>query len=178
MFGDSRIKKEKEKYFSSFKDYLYCFIVRDHTYYIWKYVKYLRQEEKFTGLLKYYFRRKKNVLGMKLGLMIEANTCDDGLRIWHYGSVIINGYAHIGKNCVLHGQNCIGNSGKASESGTAPIIGDNVDIGVSATIIGNITIADNIKIGAGAVVTKSFLTPGVTLVGIPAREIKTEIEEK
>ena len=48
------------------------------------------------------------------------------------------------------------NSGKASESGTAPIIGDNVDIGVGATIIGNITIADNIKIGAGAVVTKSF----------------------
>ena len=53
-----------------------------------------------------------------------------------------------------------------------------MDIGVGATIIGNITIADNIKIGAGAVVTKSFLTPGVTLVGIPAREIKTEIEEK
>ena len=35
-------------------------------------------------------------------------------------------------------------------------IGDNVDIGVGAKIIGNVTIADNCKNGAGAVVVSDF----------------------
>ena len=47
--------------------------------------------------------------------------------------------------------------------------GDRVDIGVGAKIIGDITIADDVKIGAGAVVTKSCLKQGATLVGIPAK---------
>lgn len=52
-----------------------------------------------------------------------------------------------------------------------PQIGNNVEIGVGAKVIGNITIADNIKIGANAVVTKSFDEEGITLVGIPARKL-------
>ena len=54
----------------------------------------------------------------------------------------------------------------------APVIGNNVDIGVGAKIIGDITIADDVKIGAGAVVTKSCLEKGATLVGIPAKPVK------
>lgn len=54
----------------------------------------------------------------------------------------------------------------------APHIGNNVDIGVGAKILGGIEIADDIKIGAGAVVVSSFTTKGATLVGIPAREVK------
>ena len=51
-----------------------------------------------------------------------------------------------------------------------PVLGKRVDVGIGAKIIGNVTIADDIKIGANAVVTKSFLEPGITLVGIPARK--------
>ena len=100
--------------------------------------------------------------------LIYAGTCGKGLHIWHYGSIIINGYAKIGENCTLHGQNCIGNNGKSNE---APVIGNNVDIGAGASIIGNIKIADEIVIGAGAVVNKSFFRKGAILVGIPAHEI-------
>ena len=89
-------------------------------------------------------------------------------RIWHYGSIIISGDAQIGENCTFHGQACIGNDGSTE---SAPRIGSNVDIGVGAKIIGDITIADNVKIGAGAVVTRSCPEPGVTLVGVPARPI-------
>ena len=38
-------------------------------------------------------------------------------------------------------------------------------------LVGNIQIANGVKIGAGAVVVKSFLTENATIVGIPAKEI-------
>jgi serine O-acetyltransferase len=76
----------------------------------------------------------------------------------------------VGENCQLHGSNCIGNDGYALDK--CPVIGNNVDIGVGAKILGNITIADNIVIGAGAVVVHSFTEPGITIGGIPARKLK------
>lgn len=39
----------------------------------------------------------------------------------------------------------------------APHIGNNVEIGFGASIIGDVTITDDVKIGAGAVVVKSCL---------------------
>ena len=53
----------------------------------------------------------------------------------------------------------------------APTIGNNVEIGFGAVIIGKI-IADGIKIGANSVVTKSFLEPNITIAGVPAKKIK------
>ena len=47
-----------------------------------------------------------------------------------------------------------------------------MDIGQNAQILGGITIADGVSIGAGAVVTKSVLIPGVVVAGVPARIIK------
>ena len=46
-----------------------------------------------------------------------------------------------------------------------------MDIGIGAKILGGIEIADNIKIGANAVVVKSELEEGKTLVGIPAHTV-------
>lgn len=160
------LQQEKKLYFKNKKQYFISMITNEHNYLIWKYIEYLRKEENSTNkLVEYYFRRKKNNLGAKLGILIYAGTCDAGLHIWHYGSIIINGYSKVGKNCTLHGQNCIGNNGK--DDG-CPIIGDNVDIGVGASIIGAVYIANNVKIGAGAVVTKSCYEEGAVLVGIPA----------
>ena len=46
-----------------------------------------------------------------------------------------------------------------------------MDVGVGAIIIGKVQIADDCVIGAGAVVTKSFLKPGTVIAGVPAKEI-------
>ena len=89
--------------------------------------------------------------------------------IHHTGNIVVNGFARIGEMCQLHGDNCIGNNGITL---AAPRIGNRVDIGVGAKIIGNIEIADDIVIGAGAVVNKSFKEPGITIGGVPARELK------
>ncbi len=50
-------------------------------------------------------------------------------------------------------------------------IGNNVYIGPGARIFGDIEIADGIAIGANAVVNRSFLEPGITIAGVPARKI-------
>ncbi len=158
---------EKNIYFRSKLHYLTSWITHEDNYLIWRYLYFLRREEAASNkIAAYYWRRRKNDLGAKLGIIIYAGCCGKGLRIWHYGSTIISGDAKIGEDCVFHGQACIGNDG----SGTAaPVIGNRVDIGVGAKIIGDITIADDVKIGAGAVVTKSCTEQGRTLVGIPAK---------
>ena len=161
------IAYEKKMYFPTMKDYLVALVTHEDNYLIWKYLYFRRREEAAANkLTEYYWRRRKNDLGAKLGIIIYAGTCGKGLRIWHYGSTIIGGDAKLGENCVLHGQACIGNNGGDT---AAPVIGNNVDIGVGAKIIGDIAIADDVKIGAGAVVTRSCPVKGATLVGIPAR---------
>ena len=164
------IAYEKKLYFPTRKAYLISRITHEDTYLIWKYLYFLRREEAASSkLTQYYWRRRKNDLGAKLGIIIYAGCCGKGLRIWHYGSTIISGDTRIGENCTFHGQACIGNDGS---SVAAPVIGNNVDIGVGAKIIGDITIADDVTIGAGAVVTRSCLEKGATLVGIPAKPLK------
>ena len=147
----------------------------EHEYIIWKYQLLLRKEEYYAdkgGLWKFlsaYYRRQKNILGSRLGFTIHKHVFGPGLRIWHYGNVVVNAYARVGRNCSLHGDNCIGNNGFG---GASPRIGDNVDIGVGAKIIGDITIANNVIIGAGAVVNRSILEENVVVAGVPAKIIK------
>ena len=78
----------------------------------------------------------------------------------------MNGSSKVGKNCQLHGDNCIGNVGKSDSLTDCPQIGNNVEIGIGAKVLGGITIADNIKIGANAVVTKSFERKELHLLGL------------
>lgn len=150
------------------------FLCREPYFRIWSYVKALRMEEYHTGkkspfhlLMHYYWRRKRNTLGEKTGLFIEPGIFREGLMIWHPG-IVVNSGARVGKGCTLHGQNCIGNDGHSEE---APVLGNNVTLGVGSSVIGGVFLADGITVGAGAVVLHSFQEPGITIGGIPARKI-------
>lgn len=143
-----------------------------------RYLYYLRKQEyyintaaesRLKGLLSLYYEGKKNRLGVRLGIEIGPNCFGKGLNIFHVGSVIINPAVRAGNNCSLHGANCIGNNGLTKE---VPVIGNNVDIGYGAVVIGGVTIADDIKIGANAVVNCSFMEPGCTIAGVPAKVVK------
>ena len=158
----------------SIKEHFLEWIIRPEHYYIQKYLRYLRKEEYYSlvqpcRLFAFYYKAKKNRLGSRLGFIISAGCFDEGLKLEHYGSVIVNPKAKIGKNCIIHGNCCIGSNGGYPDD--SPTIGDNVDIGQNAQILGGIRIADGIKIGAGAIVVKDFLTPGITIAGVPAKEI-------
>lgn len=149
-------------------------LVKEKRLVIWRYIKLLRKTEYwynknknlFRNFMYVYYRRKKNIMGNKLGIEIWENSFDKGLNIWHSGNIVVNGNAKIGKNCLIHGGVCIGKNGKDDES---PIIGDNADIGFNSIIIGNVKIGNNIKIGASAVVNRNFEEDNITLIGIPAK---------
>lgn len=87
----------------------------------------------------------------------------------HLNGIIVAPNAIIGENCTIFQQVTIGQD----ENGNAPIIGDNCYIGTGAKIIGNITIGNNVKIGANAVVVKD-VPSNCTVVGVPGKIIKKE----
>lgn len=172
------LNKEKSFYITrkSRHDQIVEWFVKDPSVRIWQYQKTLRYTEYYycqKGLKKLIMypicRHRRNRLGLKLGIEMVEGSFAPGLIIHHSGNIVVNGWARIGKDCQLHGDNCIGNNGKSLK---APRLGNRIDIGVGAKIIGDIELADDIVIGAGAVVNKSFLTPGITIGGIPAQELK------
>lgn len=107
----------------------------------------------------------------KAGITISKNSCEKGLTLYHFGSIVVNANARIGKNCcIMNNVNIGANAG----NNKAPKIGNNVYIGPGVVIYGDIEIADGCYIGANAVVNKSFLMPNSVIVGILAKVIKTE----
>ena len=88
-----------------------------------------------------------------------------GLRIHHFGLLILNGGVCIGRDCTLRPGVVIGN---LHDGDDIPVLGDNVEIGVGAKILGRIHIGNNVKIGANAVVVHD-VPDRTTAVGIPAR---------
>ncbi|MCD7894953.1 MAG: hypothetical protein LUG60_14855 [Erysipelotrichaceae bacterium] len=118
--------------------------------------------------MKKYFSFKKHYLGIKLGFTIPINVFGPGLNIHHYGYIVVNAHVRVGENCnIQQGVNIGQNYGKDN----CPIIGNNIYIGPGAKIFGKVTIADNIAIGANAVVTHSFYEEGITIAGCPAKKI-------
>ena len=74
-----------------------------------------------------------------------------GLVCFHPYATVINAKS-IGRNFVFRNSITIGN--KSNDNLQIPIIGNNVEIGANAIIIGKIEIGNNVMVGAGAVVTK------------------------
>lgn len=122
-------------------------------------------------LIKYLF----NKFSVKLGFSIPINTIEEGLSIAHYGTIVINSNSQIGKNCRIQEGVTIG---ATSGQKNAPKIGNNVFIGSGAKIIGNIEIADDIAIGAGSVVVKSYYEKGITIAGVPAIKVSNNNSHK
>lgn len=154
-------------------------------YTIWKYLYYFRccqywrdvrinsdgnkWERKIAKWKFRYYDKKRNLFSEKSGVEIGIDcrigrACD----IWHSG-IVING--NVGDNCTFHGNNIIGNKGKNYEKQN-PTLGNNVDVGAGANIIGELYLADGCRVGAGAVVTKSCDIINSVLVGVPAKRIR------
>ena len=88
-----------------------------------------------------------------------------GLRIASCGMIFLHSNAIIGRNCTLRRGVTIGN---AREDGPTPIIGDNVEIGAYAQVLGGVRIGDGAKIASMSVVLKDVPAEGVAS-GIPAK---------
>ena len=91
---------------------------------------------------------------------------DGGFRIDHFGGIIINSQFICGTDLTITHGILIGQT----DSGV-PKLGNGVSLGVGAKIIGGITLGDNVTVGTGAVVTKSFPANAV-IAGVPARLLR------
>ncbi len=86
--------------------------------------------------------------------------------IEHFGDIIISGDAVFGDDITIRNGVTVGLRRKGERG--SPVIGNRVDIGAGAKILGSITIGDDVTIGANAVVLTD-VPPWSTAIGAPAR---------
>lgn len=110
-------------------------------------------------------------------LNIFLNSCDiafqadigKGFKVYHSLGIVIAA-CKIGENFSIYQNATVGNN-KPRETRTTPIIGSNVSMLVGCVVAGPITIGDNVKVGANAVVLDDIPCDSIA-VGIPARVIR------
>lgn len=145
---------------------------------IWKFIRcmrylqyydYARKNNYLVYLPFIFLRRRYRKLCLKLGFDISWTTeIGKGFSLPHYGSIVINSSTKIGDNFKCH----VGVNIGATNGGTgSAVIGNNVYAGPGVKIVGNINIADDVALGAGAVVIKSIDESGTTWGGVPAKKI-------
>jgi len=109
-------------------------------------------------------RRLQNRYGMHVAL----NCCGKGLKIMHLGPLLMNAKITVGENCSFHFNTAVVAGGTDD---AVPTLGDNVMLGIGAVVLGGVTIADGVAVGANAVVNRDVLEPDITVAGVPAKKI-------
>jgi putative colanic acid biosynthesis acetyltransferase WcaB len=105
------------------------------------------------------------VLGIDLPLRLQAGP---GLRLHHAYGLVVHPHTRLGSDVVLKHGVTIGHRGDEDEVSAVPTIGDRVVFGPNAQVLGDVTVGDDARIGAGAVVLIN-VPAGATAVGVPAR---------
>jgi len=110
---------------------------------------------------------------IKYGFQIYPETeIGEGLFLGHWGHLVINPKAKIGKNCNIAQGVTIGQANRGKNEGV-PEIGNEVWIGPNAVIVGKIRIGNNVLIAPNAYV--NFDVPGNSIaMGNPAQIIAKE----
>lgn len=115
-----------------------------------------------TQPLRFFVERFIEIL---TGISLPAQaSIGEGLRIHHFGGIVINSNTVIGNHCTIYHGVTLGDLGGW---GGAPCIGDRVLIGAGAKLLGSIIVGDDCVIGANAVV-RSSVPAGHVAAGVPA----------
>ena len=117
-----------------------------------------------------YIKRCDAFNNATLGTHLRFGACFSDIPNLPHGlyGIVISHNAVIGKNVTIYHQVTIG-EGKNG----APKIGDDVQIGAGAIIIGNVVIGNHVKIGAGAIVVDD-IPSNATVVAQKSRLIINE----
>ncbi len=125
-------------------------------YTFFNFIKYFIRNHEVRFL---YFYRHQNIcnklflrkMKIKYGLEINSNNIGAGFCLGHPYLITINPNAIIGKNCNIHKGVTIGQENRGKRKGS-PKIGNEVWIGINATIVGNVNIGNNVLIAANSFV--------------------------
>jgi serine O-acetyltransferase len=118
-------------------------------------------------LYRQMFRRCRNTYGIELPYSVQLGR---RVVIEHQGAIVIHGNCVIGDDCVLRQGVTLGNR-YLDRPTEAPVLGQRVNVGAGAKVLGPVRIGDDAVIGANAVVL-SDVPAGATVIGIPARPIQ------
>lgn len=156
--------------FSTFMRYFYIDVVPGVKFtVVFRYCQYYRRKNRLLFYFFYYWMRR---LKFKYGLDISYRTkIGKGLYIGHFGGIVIHGDAEIGEYCNLSQGMTIGVLVRGKSQGV-PKIGDRVFMGPGATILGGITIGNDVLIGTNAIVT--FDVPDNAVVAAPLASIVSD----
>lgn len=113
-------------------------------------------------IYKVLYKLVQILTGVELPCEVEVGR---NFVIDHFGGIVISGYAKFGNDCRIRSGVVVGLS--HVDTPVAPIIGNNVDIGAGAKVLGAITVGDNVLIGANAVVVSDIPSNSIA-VGVPA----------
>lgn len=116
----------------------------------------------FSLIYKFLYKLMQILTGIELPCEADIGK---NFIIDHFGGIVVSGYAKLGDNCRIRNGVVIGL--KNVEEIGAPVIGNNVDIGAGAKVLGKITIGHNVLIGANAVVISDVPDNSIA-VGVPA----------
>lgn len=106
------------------------------------------------------------------GIQIPSGTqIGYGFRISHFGNIVINPAATIGKNFSIAQGALIGSA--AGKRAGIPTIGDNVIMSANAVVIGGVSIGDYVMIAPGAFVNFD-VPPHSIVLGNPGRIIPSD----
>ncbi|MBB5517850.1 serine O-acetyltransferase [Amphiplicatus metriothermophilus] len=118
-----------------------------------------------TAVYRIMFKATEIFCGVKLSYNVPVGR---RVKIEHFGGIIV-GARRIGDDVVIRQNTTMGVADRRDPN-AKPTIGDRVDIGAGAVIIGDITIGADATIGANAVVLED-VPPGALAAGVPARII-------
>jgi serine O-acetyltransferase len=120
--------------------------------------------------LRFLARLNSQVVRFFTGIEIHPGAhIGHRLFIDHGMGVVIGETAIVGDDVTLYQGVTLGGTGK--EKGKRhPTIGNSVSIGSGAKLLGNITIGENCRIGAGSVVLRS-VPDNATVVGVPGHMV-------
>ena len=116
----------------------------------------------FSLVYKILYKFIQIITGIEMPCEAEVGK---GFIIDHFGGIVVSGYAKFGDHCRIRNGVVVGL--KNVEEPGAPIIGNNVDIGAGAKVLGKIRIGNNVLIGANAVVISDVPDNSIA-VGVPA----------
>lgn len=140
-------------------------------------IKYLRIMRKCAAAKNKFSRfirrcRLRRIQARTLIQIPYTAQIGEGFYIGHYGRVIINGDAKLGKNINIATGVTIGQESRGKRKGV-PTISDNVWIGTNAVVVGKITIGSDVLIAPNSFV--NFDVPNHSIVvGNPAKIIYRE----
>ncbi|NND03761.1 MAG: serine acetyltransferase [Acidimicrobiia bacterium] len=121
----------------------------------------------FALIYRAMFRHCRNVYGMKIDY---TATIGRRLLIEHHMGIAVHPNARIGDDCVLRQNVTLGMLSRPNYS-AAPVLGDRVDVGAGAQILGAIRVGDDAVVGANAVVVRD-VPDGWAALGNPARIVR------